>query len=157
MSSELWDVIKTKNDLEAAKEQLELLENGLYRRGAGGFERVLESRVREEFAEIIKRKIKKVNNAGINERNIIIHEIKKELTKAKMISITVGIDLPISVINMLHEWIMERMGEGIVINVIKEIDVIAGAKIEYEGRYGDYSWKKLLEAFNWKEIIGNRV
>src|SRR3989344_1815210 len=140
MSSELWDVIKTKNDLEAAKEQLELLENGLYRRGAGGFERVLESRVREEFAEIIKRKIKKVNNAGINERNIIIHEIKKELTKAKMISITVGIDLPIS-----------------VINIIKEIDVIAGAKIEYEGRYGDYSWKKLLEAFNWKEIIGNRV
>jgi len=35
--------------------------------------------------------------------------------------------------------------------------LIAGAKIEYEGRYGDYSWKKLLEAFNWREIIGNRI
>lgn len=153
MQSDVWEQIRTKSELQEAITQIQLLKDGLYQR-PGEFTKILENTVSSRFAEIIRRELhgQELNADNDNLKNLL-REMENNLRQFKTLKLIIAKELSDSIIGQLHDWIYQNFGKDIVLDLEIDPSVIGGAKIYFQGKYGDFTLDKKLSEINWKTML----
>jgi F0F1-type ATP synthase delta subunit len=94
------------------------------------------------------------NKLDINNRDTVAGFFKtlKELTKKlKVIKLILAFDPANKTIENIHNFVKETVGIGYVFDIEVSQEVLAGAIVMFNGKYGDFTLKKSIEdAFETK-------
>jgi len=147
MSSDIQALVQTRRDLGILMSQLELLEQSLYKTGEEHFDAVVDSRITNDIAEMIKRDLSVEKGQEINTRREYLRELKKTLLSIKQIRVTLAINPTRKLIEKIHNKITRFCGYTVILDI-----KLAGITIAYEGKYLDYTFMK-----KWREFIKQKL
>lgn len=144
--SDILKSTKTVSQAEQLSAEIDQLLTSLYHEGKKEFEKALVS-IRAEIAQIIKEELISKDPKIENKEMIkeFLTQLKERLQSLKTINLTLAFSPPQQIINNIYEWINKNVGDGYVLDIEVNQDIIGGAKITFQGRYLDLSLKKTLE------------
>ncbi|HBC72539.1 MAG: hypothetical protein UX91_C0003G0088 [Candidatus Amesbacteria bacterium GW2011_GWB1_47_19] len=153
MLSDLERLVITEEDRENLLERVGWLEEALYKQGDTGFDMVMKNKIETPLAEIITQEINSRKIIAVIEKiNLLLREIKYILMKYKVMRLTIATELPLSIIEDIHRYVYDNVGSGIIFKIDINKDLIAGAVIEYEGKFGDFSKRQKFEKIDWSKL-----
>lgn len=142
--SDILSNIKTSENSRELLSEIDLLLEGLFKT-QDGFEAKLNSisAINSEKLRIAFIK----NNISSNKEMIkeYLNLLKVELQKLKTLKLSLAFDASEHTIDNLFVWVIQNLGSGIILDIKKDKTILAGAIIEYEGKYEDLSLRKRLE------------
>ena len=143
MYSELNQLARTEEERELLKEELEALSASLYEK-EGAYEEVLLKKVRPQTAETLKR----LSVEGkLPDRAKFIAQALKSLESLKVLELTVAFEPKGQTVERIWQWVRANVGEGIILKFSLDRSIGAGAIVVYEGKFRNYSLRKLLEDY----------
>lgn len=138
MFGEVFDLIKTKEDLVSLMEEVDLLLDSLYEESGSVYDETIQTKVRARTATIVTDAIEK---SKIRKKDYL-QKLSDELGKLKVLKLTVSLNLAQQNINSIYKWVYANIGEKIVLDLRKDETIGAGAVISFGGKYGDFSASK---------------
>jgi F0F1-type ATP synthase delta subunit len=126
--------IRTREDLEYLVADLEELRSVLYK-GKEGVKVPL----------IIKNDFEKASD-----KSEYLESLRKQILAVRILELTVSDYLDDDILGEVTAWVKENVGEDAVLSIRVQTEIVAGAKITFNGRYGDYSLKDEFE-----KAVGN--
>lgn len=109
--------------------EIDILVNNLY------MAEVLKSEVRSSVAEVL---------GGYKDTLPAVREAVKRMREIKL---GVAVELPQRAIEEIVHRVRKQLGEDVVVDFKLRPELIGGATVYWEGRYGDFSLKKKLEEY----------
>jgi F0F1-type ATP synthase delta subunit len=123
---------------------------------------ISQLRTKEEL-ELFKQKLeedgKKLFVDGVVSPELIKHQkdylkkLEAELEKIKIVRLTLAFDPTEEFLDKITDWIQKNVGQGYVLEVNIEPAIIAGARIEFEGKFFDFSLQKSLKTLTKNEPL----
>lgn len=144
--SELTSLIKTREDFNLIKNQLDALEVSLYELKTNNFESTLGNNVRADLAQLIS---KAIRTEGKEE---VIKKMREALGNIKFVELTLSFEPPNKLLEIIYEWFNKNVSQNISLDVKVDPDIIGGALITFEGKFFDGSLKRRLQ-----DILKNYV
>lgn len=83
-----------------------------------------------------------INLENIEEANAFVNKIREELRMIKPLTLTLGIQPTLDMIKEINHWIITNLKQVVALDFVIDPDVIAGAKVEFDGKIQDFSIKK---------------
>lgn len=149
MKIDLTPIIKetrTKDDVRILRAGIEALEMNLYGVGIKSWNNVLAKILPERFSAPLKNLAVQF---PLEQQPEIIKEIladlKNIISKFRPLKIDLAFEPTNEVIEQLNLWVDEELGLEVVLDIGYDKTLIGGARIIFEGRYGDFSVAKYLE------------
>lgn len=133
--------IRTKEDAWALEQEVDILLDKLYSAKPDEYSKALEHEVRQNVALIIKSSIE---GAEI-ERDKFLHGLKEELNKLNEIQLTLAFEPTDATLEKILLWVRKNLGEGIILDINYSRTLSGGAVIIHDGKYRDYSLRKLIK------------
>ena len=141
MYNELIDQIKTKREVQEMEYEIEILSEAAYSTEKGVFEHAMENRVRSWVASGIK--------AGAKKAGVSIAEYLKGLEKAldslNSMRLSLAFEPSNKQLTSIHAWVTSNIGKGIILETKYNPRLAAGAIINYNGEYRDFSVRGKIE------------
>jgi len=138
----LLENITTKREAERLLEEIEILRNGLFEAGEGAFESLLKNKVRAITAGSIRRIFAQ---EGIDKRKYL-DELEQWVAKMPNVSLILAFEPSEGTVERFYTKISEAVGKQVLLDVVYEPQIIGGAIVIFNGRYRDFSFKKIFEA-----------
>ena len=129
MCSDVYELVLTTGDRELLMGEIDILVNNLYKTEA------LASEVRSEAANVL---------GGYKDQLWVVREVVKKMREIKL---EVARELPQKAVEEISRWVRKYLGEDVVMEFKLKPELIGGATVYWEGRYGDFSLKKKLESY----------
>ncbi|KKU02756.1 MAG: hypothetical protein UX99_C0033G0007 [Candidatus Amesbacteria bacterium GW2011_GWB1_47_26] len=129
MYSDVYELVLTTGDRELLMGEIDILVNNLYKTEA------LASEVRSEAANVL---------GGYKDQLWVVREVVKKMREIKL---EVARELPQKAVEEISRWVRKYLGEDVVMEFKLKPELIGGATVYWEGRYGDFSLKKKLESY----------
>ena len=129
MYSDVYELVLTTGDRELLMREIDILVNNLYKTEA------LASEVRSEAANVL---------GGYKDQLWVVREVVKKMREIKL---EVARELPQKAVEEISRWVRKYLGEDVVMEFKLKPELIGGATVYWEGRYGDFSLKKKLESY----------
>jgi len=139
MSSLLLQNIRTTDDIDLLKDELEALKNTLYQ-STNKYNNILNSGIRNWVSEIIK---KEANKENMEE---YIENIYKEMRSRQIISIGINFEPSELFIDTMSLWLKKNVNDKLVVDIILNSTIIGGVQISYKGKYLDLSLRKRISS-----------
>lgn len=145
----LLSSVRTKSDLNAAREEIEVIRQAIYKKNYRDF---LKKSVRVstyDYLSSVKFDLVKIKS--------LIEDAEKNLDKFKILTLTIAFDPTESFAEKVNFWVKENLGEAVAIDFKKNQGITGGAEVVFEGIYRNYTLGKILEEGLDKEkgaIIG---
>lgn len=127
MYSDVYELVLTTGERELLMQEIDILVDNLYKT------EVVASEVRNNVAECLSRYKDKL--ALVREAVSQMREIKLEVAR----------ELPQKSVEEISRWVRKYLGEDVVVDYRLRPELIGGATVYWEGRYGDFSLKKKLD------------
>lgn len=144
MDTELTYKIKTLEDQNRIKNELELLKESLFEGGEHSFETTIKTNVRAFVAEIVEKEI-----AGKKmPQKEYLENVLKEIKKLETMKVYLSFEPTLLTLEKFSEYVKTNVSKYIVMDITYDPSLIAGTKIIYKGIYKDFSYLKLFET-NW--------
>jgi hypothetical protein len=134
--------ITTKREAERLLEEIEIIRNGLFGAGGGAFESLLKNKVRAITAENIRLVFAK---EGVDKRKYL-DQIEELVMNMPNVSLILAFEPSEGAIERFYTKISDATGKQVLLDVVYEPQIIGGAVIIFNGRYRDFSFKKIFEA-----------
>lgn len=141
MYSNILNKVRTKEEALRLEEEVDLLLKKIYETKEGAFEEALEKSVRSWVSEEIKMAFAE----NQIEKEGFLKGVKEALNKLKILKLTLAFEPVEETLDKIHSWVLREIGEGVVIEIAFNPNILAGAIIIYEGKYKDYSFRKKFE------------
>jgi len=141
MKSQLLNKIRTVEEKDVLKSEINKLLDSLYTEKGSGFESALKSKVRFWVSEIIK---SEVNNDYI-EIEGYLKAVLENLDKFEVVSVKIAFEPTDSAIDRFFNFIKTEVGEMVIMAFELDRKILGGAVISYKGDYRDLSLKRLFE------------
>jgi hypothetical protein len=141
----LLKTVFTREDWLRLRREIDRLEESLYKTGDGGYEMVLENKVRKELAEMLDDQ--KLSKDIINDQ---LREIREELGKVNAVKIILAVEPSRSLVKDIWAWVEKNVGEEIILEIKINPGIMGGLLISWNGRYADFSLRKKWEK-DWVE------
>ncbi len=109
--------------------EIDILVNNLYRTEA------LASEVRSNAAEVLGR------------YKDTLPAVREAVKRMREIKLGVAVELPQRAIEEIVHKVRKHLGEDVVVDFRLRPELIGGATVYWEGRYGDFSLNKKLESY----------
>jgi hypothetical protein len=138
----LLENITTKREAERLLEEIEIIRNGLFEAGGGAFESLLKNKVRAITAENIRQVFAR---EGVDKRKYL-DQIEELVMKMPNVSLILAFEPSEGAVERFYLKISEATGKRVLLDVVYEPQIIGGAVIIFNGRYRDFSFKKIFEA-----------
>ncbi len=139
--------VRLRSELIQYLSELDNLERSVYKTGNGAFDQVLDEQVSLNLNLAIKDNMNKGFGAGLDGRTNLIRSMKQKLAGVPLIEMEVAQEVTNetlkSVIGKLEKFVLTDFVVELKINP----DVIAGARLTFQGKYFDGSVSK-----NWQEL-----
>lgn len=134
--------VRTKEDAISLANEIDLLIEALYGQD-GKFEEILGSSVKNWFAGEIKQVFQDVSI----DKAKYLKDLKVKLSSLKELKLTVALEPTETGLDRIHSWIIENIGEEVVLDISKNPAILGGAVVIYKGNYRNYSLRKKLEDY----------
>lgn len=129
MYSDVYGLVLTVGDRELLEQEIDVLINNLYKT------KIISSEVRSSTVEVLSK---------YKDRLPIVREA---VSRMREIKLEVARELPQRAVEEISGWVRKNLGEDVVIEFKLKPELIGGATVYWEGRYGDFSLKKKLESY----------
>ena len=137
MSSQLLTKLRTKEDLEILKGELDLLENALYQTDKK-YDDVIHNDIRSWVSEII------LNESIKTEMPVYIKELKNDLANIPIISASINFEPSTSFLELISDWLKKYVNEKMVVDLLLNSSTLGGIQLSYKGKYIDLSLRKKI-------------
>ena len=149
MKIDITPIIKetrTTDDVRILRAGIEALEMSMHGLGAKSWHNVLDKVWPEKFSVYLKDSLAQLPVAEQPETiRELLADLKNAVNKFKTVKIDLAFEPTNEVIDQLNFWVDEKLGLEVVLDIGYEKTLIGGARIIFEGRYGDFSVAKYLE------------
>lgn len=144
--SDILGSIKTVSQLNEFLAEIDILEESL-------FETTISSesafkKLGVESASKLKELFLK-NNLEITDKEAIkgyLVNLRTALSKFKIIQLTIAFEPSIQIVENIHSWVLENVGNSFILDIETNEALGAGAIIVFNGAYRDLTLKKNIEA-----------
>ncbi|HEX8931635.1 MAG TPA: F0F1 ATP synthase subunit delta [Patescibacteria group bacterium] len=85
-----------------------------------------------------------VNLQNIEQVNEFINKIRDEVRQIKRLTLTIGISPTLKLIQAINRWIILNIKQVVVLEFVTDKTIVAGARIEFDGKITDYSVRKQM-------------
>lgn len=141
MDSNLFTLVKFRSDIETLLQEIDILSDSLYRIGDRDFAHTVSNSVRRETAEYLQSA-----NLNIEDRKQQLDALKKQLQNVIIVKITLAFEPNAAIAENISAALRKIFDASSVIDFAFDKSIVAGAVIEYQGKYFDGSLgKKLAE------------
>jgi F0F1-type ATP synthase delta subunit len=137
----ILEEIKTTEDRDRLLEEVDLLLISLFKKQDNTFDSVMQGKVRIRIANAI---MSEIASEGINKEEFL-KELKQKAENMNIIKFILAYDPPYSSVKVFSNFVKKTLDKTLLIEFQYDPDIIAGAKIIYNGRYIDLS---VTESFN---------
>jgi hypothetical protein len=139
MYSNVFENVKTKDDLYRLKEGLDKLDSAYYKNPGLRFsDKPIENLSLDFYSQLAQL----VESYGLEK---VIFDLRKEIELHKEIKFTLAFEPASGLAKTICTWVKEKLGERIVIDFDVDKSILCGFVIVYEGRVIDKSLKKPVE------------
>ena len=149
MVSELLQRLRTQDDLEILRGELDVLRNAIYQSGTN-YSDVLKNEVRGWVSEIIGRESK--------DRDIkkYFDEIDKSLSSAPVLAVAISFEPSEKFVEKLSTWLKENISKDLVVDILFNTQLIGGIQLSFRGKYLDLSLrKKIAKELEAVSLVGS--
>lgn len=140
MYSEILDKVRTKQEAVYLKGEIDLLLKAIYQSKETNFQEVLDKNVRSWVSELLRKGIEK---SAINNEPYL-KGLKRELSDLKSLNLTIAFEPTEKNLHRLHNWVLDNLGKGIVLEIIVNANILGGSIISYQGKFFDSSVRNKL-------------
>jgi F0F1-type ATP synthase delta subunit len=137
--------VKTKDQLDQILREIEEVEQAIYSKNESAFTQLANSNTQKLLGSLL------ADKDTIESRNSVIESIRENLKKVQTIELMLGIDPSQEMIDKISAWVKKNISEYGVVDIKIDKEIIAGARISYQGRYIDATVNKDWSEF-WKRI-----
>lgn len=149
MVSELIQKLRTKDDLETLRGELDVLRNTLYQSDTN-YSEVLKNEVRGWVSEIITRESK---DTDVKE---YLDEIDKSLNLVPVLVVAISFEPSEKFIEKLSNWLKENIAKDLVVDILFNTQLIGGIQLSFRGKYLDISLrKKIAKELETVSLVGS--
>lgn len=141
-NDKLLENITTKREAERLLEEIEIIRNGLFEARGGAFESLLKNKVRAITAENIRQIFAE---EGVDKKKYL-DKVEELVMKMPNVSLILAFEPSEGAVERFYSKISEAAGKPMLLDIVYEPQIIGGAVIIFNGRYRDFSFKKIFEA-----------
>lgn len=141
MYQEILAKIITVDDLETMLTELEELERSLYENKGDGLSYVLKNKVRFWLSELM---IEEVGRSNLDWQSYIAG-LKERVKLLEKFSLTLAFEPSRGFLTRVHRFVCEAAGRHLIINLAYDPTLIGGVVMSFQGRFKDFSFKKIFE------------
>jgi len=141
VSDGLLQSVKTKRQAGILLEEIEIIRKGLFEAGEGAMNSLLKNKVRVETAEIVRETFSKV---GVDKKGYL-DKVEELIIKMPNVSLILAFEPSEGAVERFYSEISETTGKQVLLDIVYEPQIIGGAVIIFNGRYRDYSFKKIFK------------
>ena len=116
-------------------------------------ELIKKTRTKEELVFLLEEIAGKKTELGKEE----IYKLEKKLQSLPEIKLEIAFSPDDNFINKIGQWIEKELGQKIILDITVNPKVVAGAIIEYQGNWRDFSSAKEIDRLFIKELTSSRV
>jgi F0F1-type ATP synthase delta subunit len=100
----------------------------------------------------------KVNIADSAQVQAFLKKLLDEVGKMPLVDLTLAFEPKEKNMKSISDWFVTRLGKAVVLELSVDEGLIAGAKIKYNGKYGDYSVRPVVSGVVEKALSnGSKV
>lgn len=144
MESEIIYKIKTIEDQNRIREELELLKESLFEGGEHSFDATMHSNVRAFVAEIVE---KEVSEKKMTKKDYL-EELLKQIKNMEVMKVYLSFEPTLLTLEKFSKYVKANISKNIIMDINYDPNLIAGTKFIFKGLYKDFSYLKMFEA-NW--------
>jgi F0F1-type ATP synthase delta subunit len=141
----LAEKIITKEDLIFILEQIEIAKDLLFKQPEIFLSEKLKGKVSEGFKREIENLEKKEKYISVAEFSEFFDRLKETLLKTPIVKLEIAFEPRESFILEMREWFKKNLGKRVILDIFVNSKIVGGAKIEYQGKWKDYSLAKKIE------------
>lgn len=139
MSYNISDLVRTKDEHILLEAELLVLEKAFFTNDKNASENAL-SKVRTKTADYIESKLaEKISFEDA------VKQMKDDLEKCLTLELTIACEPSRHLIDNISAWLKTNTNMPIVLDILYDPSLIAGAKIAFAGKYLDASFTKRIE------------
>lgn len=116
-------------------------------------ELIKKIRTKEELVFLLEEIARKKIELGKEE----IYKLEKKLQSLPEIKLKIAFSPDDNFINKIGQWIEKELGQKIILDITVNPKVVAGAIIEYQGNWRDFSSAKEIDRLFIKELTNPQV
>ncbi len=145
--SDILGDIKTVGELEDFVLEIDIILGNLYKRSDKTTDEIFDKKVRKSTAIRIKKLIEKngINTSDYPAAEKLLFGLKDYLKKCKVLKMSLAIEPTEEIVDHIFNWVLENIGDGIVLDIDKDESILGGAIISFGGLYKDFSLRRNLE------------
>lgn len=144
--SDILKSTKTVAQAEQLESEIDSLLNSLFHEGRKDFEKALNS-INYEVAEVIRNEFLN-KDPDVKNKEVIrefLNQLKDNVQNLRTIKLSLAFSPSQDSIDKIHDWIIENIGDGYILDLQVDSTIIGGARIFFQGKYSDSSLKKTLD------------
>lgn len=139
MYEEILSRLKTKEEVERLREELDQIQTRAYKVNSSGKGELA-------YGSAIKTALEK---SGLGPREFFLG-LQKEMGNLRQLRLVLSNEPEEGSLEKIIQWVRQNVGEGVVIDVDADEEILGGAVVEFEGKYMDGSVRKGFDRW-WKE------
>jgi F0F1-type ATP synthase delta subunit len=144
--------VKTRTDQYNLLRDLEALKSSVYKTGETSFENTMRTGVNNKLSEGIKNILHSVeNNSDPDIISAILNDVISSVKGLKFIRIEIPVEPTELMIKKIHKCVAEKTGQGRILDIIVDKNIIGGARVTFEGKFADCTLDQAWEDM-WKKI-----
>lgn len=138
--------LETREDLDQLSSEIDSLLASIFETTNQSFDTALRS-VSLDTAKKIREALTKNAMDIANKEQIrnFLTGLKKLLGKFRTIRLIIAFDPSEKAIENIYNWVSSNLGEGYILDIETNENLLGGAIIVFQGKYKDFSLKKTLE------------
>lgn len=144
MYSSILGKVRTKGEAAALLRFIDILSNSLYKTDKTRYEEVVKKLPGGELTGELVDQLEKTQDRGE-----WLKGLREEVKKMRILRLEVAVELPEVGWSEINEWVKTKVGNDVVMELETDVNLVAGAKITFGGRY----WEKSL-AGKLDEVLG---
>lgn len=144
--------IVLKSDVYTCLRELDTLTESVYRSREASFENVLKTTISSDLHHAVIETMKELGLGNTEkERTSAIEMMKQKLLSMPVLKLEIAVISTGTLLEKIHGWAKANLGEDVVLEVVRNVDLIGGARITYRGKYVDKSLAKRWPML-WKKV-----
>jgi len=146
--------VRTKDERDMFREQINELEAALFHSDSKIFDDVLTARLpksmTDKMREIIARPEFKDNTQALRK---FFQDFKDTLDMFFLLKINIAFKPSEQMIDRLHDWTQQNLGLGVVLDINYDGSILGGARIIFSGKYKEMTLAQMITDALAKEKI----
>ncbi len=132
-----FDSICTISDVQQLEEIIDILRNTLYQINKQSWQEALDNKIGVDWREDF--------SVPEPDRSEFLAKLENQISKLKVLRLTVAVSLPRASIRRICAWARKNVAPEVILDLVVDPQIVAGAEISWAGKYVDMSKQTALD------------